>query len=358
MAKSFSINANIKTTFEGAAAGLTNISKALTGMNVGVKGVTEQMSQEFIGLGVELERLKNRAQTGVLTGAFGDPEATKLYLDDLRKQEQVYNRLTQQTVFANIKNKDTKKIIEGQTAAINAKQAALEKNELALDAIRKKTKGIAEEEARVGNKLNIDPAKLRDPDQIQAEINKRKTTSGQPINKKAGEEIRDLEKLIAKRKEFEKESAGLLVREQQIKDELDVQNVELDQQKQARRDTMLAAVNELKVGKDITKEEKDKLVALIKQGATYEEIEKSVRGLNYKQQTKEIQDTTTANKKFTKSIDNKKKSLFENITAATVYYAALRAIRRIVANVTKTVTQLDKSFTEIAMVTKMTRQES
>jgi hypothetical protein len=356
--KSFSINARIKTTFEGAEKGIEKIKSSLAGMNTSVPGVTDAMSGEFAKMGVELEGLKQRAQQGVLTGAFGDAGATKAFLDDLRKQDKLYTDLTQKTVFANKIDADAVKTIEAQTAAINSKQAALEANELALDAIRQKTRGIAEEELKVGNKLKIDPATLRDPQKIQSEIDKRKTPGGKPKDKKAEDEIKDLENLIKKRQEFEKASAGTLASEQLLKDQINQQNIELDRQKQERREGTLQAVKQLKVGDDLTQEEKEKLIALVKQGQEYEDMEKSLRNLNYVQQAKEIRDTTNANKQFTKSMDQKKRGLFQNITAATVYYAALRAVRRIITNITKTVTDLDKSFTEIAMVTNMTRKES
>jgi hypothetical protein len=357
-AKSFSINANIKTTFEGAEKGITGIQKALSGITENIKGVGPKVSEQFTTMSTQLEGLKQRASEGVLSGAFRDPAATQEYLKDIRLQEEAYIKLTQRVVLSNIENEKTKATIKGQTDAINQKQKALEVNEKILDDIRQKTKGVAEEEAKVGKKLGIDPKKLRDPAQLQAEIDKRTTKSGKPKDTKAAEELKDLERLIEARKRLEKESAGILAKEQLVQDQLNQQNVELDKQKQERRDTMVSALNQLKVGKDITKEDKDKLIALIKQGEQYENIEESVKNLNYKQQAKEIIDTTNANTKFNQSLEKKKKGLFANITAATVYYAALRAVRRIIANIVKTVTELDKSFTEIAMVTKMTRKES
>jgi hypothetical protein len=357
-AKSFSINAIIKTTFQGTEKSIANIQKALSGISESIKGVGPSTSKEFNIMSGELETLKKRASEGVLTGAFQDPAATQEFLSDIRNQEAAYMKLTQKVVLSNLENEKTKQIIKDQTTAIIAKEKALKKNEDALEATRIKTKAIAEEEAKVGKKLGIDPKKLRDPIQLQAEIDKRKTPGGKPKDAKAQEEIADLQKLIDLRKRIEDESAGILAKEELLTEQIDQQNAELKQQKQERRDTMLAAANQLKVGKDITKEDKEKIIALIKQGEQYENIEEAVKSLNYKQQTKEIQDTTNANKKFNETLEKKKKGLFANITAATVYYAALRAVRKIITNITKTVTELDKSFTEIAMVTKMTRQES
>jgi hypothetical protein len=356
--KSFSINAIIKTTFQGAEKGIGNIQKAISGISDSIKGVGPAISKDFNMMSVDLDKLKDRAAAGVLIGPFQNPAATQEFLADIRSQEAAYAKLTQTVVLANIQDEKSKKSIQDQTKAIKAKEDALQRNERALEATRLKTKEISEEELVVGNKLGIDPKKLRDPIQLQAEIDKRKTPGGKAKDEKAEGELKDLQKLIDLRKRLEDESAGTLATEKLLTDQIAEQNAELKQQKQERRDTMLASVNQLKVGKDITKEDKEKLVALIKQGEQYENIEEAVKSLNYKQQTKEIQDTTNANKKFNETLDKKKKGLFANITAATVYYAALRAVRKIITNITKTVTELDKSFTEIAMVTKMTRQES
>jgi TP901 family phage tail tape measure protein len=358
MAKSFSINANIKTTFQGAEKGLESIRSSLLAMTQNVKGVGPATVKTFQEMASELDKLKQRASEGVLTGAFQDPAQTQAYLTDLRKQEEAHSKITQKILLGNIQNKDTIKFIQDQTTAINKKQEALEKNEKVLDDIRTKTRYVAEEEAKVGQKLGIDPKELRDPNKLQAEINKRKTASGQPIDTKARDELKYLDKLVQKRQQLEDEAGNILEKEQLIQDEIRQQNADIDQQKNARRQSMIEALNQLKVGKDITKEEKEKIAALIKQGATYEEIERSVKNLNYKQQAKEIQDTTRENKEFNKSLNKKKKGLFANITAATIYYAALRAVRQIIRQVVRTVTDLDKSFTEIAMVTKMNRKES
>lgn len=53
-----------------------------------------------------------------------------------------------------------------------------------------------------------------------------------------------------------------------------------------------------------------------------------------------------------------KKSFLQKITAATLYYAALRNLRKIMTTVITTVKELDKSVSEVAMVTNLTREQS
>jgi hypothetical protein len=80
-----------------------------------------------------------------------------------------------------------------------------------------------------------------------------------------------------------------------------------------------------------------------------------------KKQRKSIKES----KKATKDLDvpedkekPKKDSLLQRVTSATLYFAALRALRKMITNVISTVRELDKSITEVAMVTNMNRQQT
>jgi DNA repair exonuclease SbcCD ATPase subunit len=54
----------------------------------------------------------------------------------------------------------------------------------------------------------------------------------------------------------------------------------------------------------------------------------------------------------------KKDTLLQKVTSATLYFAALRALRKMITSVISTVRELDKSITEVAMVTNMNRQQT
>jgi TP901 family phage tail tape measure protein len=60
------------------------------------------------------------------------------------------------------------------------------------------------------------------------------------------------------------------------------------------------------------------------------------------------------------TVENEKgrKSFLGKVTAATLYYGALRILRRVTRTVISTVKELDKSITEVAMVTGMSRERT
>ena len=72
----------------------------------------------------------------------------------------------------------------------------------------------------------------------------------------------------------------------------------------------------------------------------------------------DIEKNINQGKKLAESNEKVKKSFLAKITAATLYLAALRALRKTMTSVMKTVTELDKSVSEVAMVTNMTREQS
>lgn len=353
--KQFVISAKIKTDFQSVQKELEKVKSTILQITTAMPNVGAATQKQFVEMATEMDKLKDRAAEGIESGSFADPTHTKQYLDDLRKQEDAMYKMTQSIVLKNAASDKDKEAIKAITVEIDKKTTALEEQERQLEAIRSKTKEISQLEKDVGRKLGISPESLRDPDKLKAEIGKRETSSGQAKDAQAKKDIALLNQILELRRQIEKESGDILEQEAKISANIKLQSNDIESQKNLRRSMLIHTIEN---NKKLTKEQKKQLVDLIKQGATLSEIEKKVKGVTYKQQTDEIKKATKANTAFNASLGKGKKGFLQNITAATLYYTALRTIRRVISSVIKVMTELDKSFTQIAMVSNLNRKES
>jgi TP901 family phage tail tape measure protein len=358
MAKAFVINAQVKTTFAGAEKGLEKIKTNLNNIVNSMQNVPENTKKSVIELASSLEKLSDRATTGISSGSFGNPAEIQRYLQDLRKAEIEQMKITDQLITQNNFTEDQTKEINKQTQAIQKKTRALEQTERDLEAIRVKTQKVTEAEVKAAGALGIAPETLKATGGVEAEIAKRKDASGQPISKEAKKEIKILEEVLRIRQEIDKISPGALETEKKLLAKQQEQGKELNGLKNKREALIKKGLDELLVAGKITKKEYDKNMALLEQGKSYKAIEESVRKANLKQLNKETVRNVKAAQKQAKAQEQVKKGFLQNVTAATLYYSALRIVRRVISTVTKTVTQLDDSFTQIAMVTSLTRKEA
>ena len=352
----FKINAKINTKVIGdAARDLDKIRGSLLNMTSVLPEIAVETEAEFAKVGAELDSLSKRAIKGLQDGSFQDPAFTQRYLEDLRKQQVEVEKLTESIILKNTTTLEEKNAIEQTTAQIIKKEKALAKEELKLEAIMEKTKLLSELERDVASKLGISPETLRDPDQLKAQISQRTTDSGQPKNKQAEKDLVFLNEVAEAQKRIQEEAGNILEKEKKVTAQVQLHASEVDQLKNKRRDQMIQAI---KNNKKLLPQEKEKYYQLINQGQALNQIEKSIRSQSYKQRTEQIKNATKANKKHTQSLHNKKKSFLQNVTAATLYYTALRVVRQVISSVTSVMNDLDKSFTEIAMVSNMNRQEA
>lgn len=145
---------------------------------------------------------------------------------------------------------------------------------------------------------------------------------------------------------------------ERIFEEVHKTNRELDEQREIRLQTTKEIREAAVSSGEITEQQKEQLELDEKQLDVEQETtreKKKQQAIDDKEDTqKTIKDTeklAEANKKGAKSFSGK-------VVAATLYLAALRALRQMIRSVINTVRELDKSITEVAMVTNMSRKEA
>ena len=109
---------------------------------------------------------------------------------------------------------------------------------------------------------------------------------------------------------------------------------------------------------DITDEQKEGLQVITKELDTEEKITAEKKKQKAQEKGSNIQATIKQAKEHQKANEGVKKSFLGKISMAAIYYAALRTLRKLMSSVINTVKELDKSLTEVAMVTSMSRKEA
>jgi hypothetical protein len=108
----------------------------------------------------------------------------------------------------------------------------------------------------------------------------------------------------------------------------------------------------------VTEETKETLSALVEQEDARNKNAEAANKVAAAESKNKIKDNIKQTKEYSKASDGLRKSFLGKVTAATLYYIALRNLRRLMNSVMKTVKELDKSITEVAMVTNMSRQQA
>lgn len=356
--KAFVISAVIKTAFEGAEKGLTKLKTNLNKIVGDMKKVPQETQQSVNKLSNDLQTLSERASRGIEFGTFSNPSEVQAYMQDLRKVEIAQMKITDKLVTRSGFSKQEIEDVNKQTSAIEKKQKALEKTEKELDDIRQLTRAVREEEAKAASKLGMDPAQLAKPGELEKQMAARQGPDGRAKDPQAAKELKILREVQKTREKLEKDAAGILDKEQKIANKYKKQSRELNAQKQAKDRTLRSSLDNLLAAKKISKVEYDKRIALLDQQKIYDNIGDSVKKASYKQLNKETKANIRLTERQAQAQKHLKKGFLANVTAATVYYATLRIVRRVLRQIVKTVTELDNSFTQIAMVTNKTRKEA
>ena len=358
MARKLRIDAEIKVAVNASTKALDKVKNDLTLINKGFPGIGDATIQKLEQVALDVNKVKKGALQDLASGAITNPDVLNKYIADINKQEVALRAVTDETIKRISNDKKVSAEITKATQQIVSQERALKAKEQTLDSIKKKTEAVTKMEQQVSQRTGVSVSALQDPNKIQAEIRKRQTASGQPVSDQARKEIAEFEKLLQLRQKIESEDAGILAKQQQIEAEIEQQNIDLEKSKQARRDILNNAIDQAKAAKRITPEQAKQAKHLVAQDKELGDIGKKLRGISYKKQTQQIQANIKANQKFNKTLKEGKKGFLQNVTAATVYYAALRAVRQIIRSIVRTITTLDKSFTEIAMVTRLSRKEA
>lgn len=365
MARKLRIDSEINLKVNTSTKSLDRVKEDLLAINKGFPGIGDVTVEKLEEVSKDVNKVKKNAIQDLASGAITNPDTLNKYIADINKQEIALRDITDETIKRIANDKKSTQEIKKATQSIEAQERVLKSKEQILDSIRQKTQAVTKMEQEVSRSTGVSISALQDPSKIQAEIAKRQTASGKPKDEQARKEIAEFEKLLKIREEIEAQDKDILANQQKIESEIEQQNIDLEKAKQYRRDALNKAIDiaeaegkRTKGVKGITKEQATQLRHLVAQDKEIGDIGKGLKEISYKKQSQEINQNIKANQKFNKTLKEGKKGFLQNVTAATVYYAALRAVRQIIRSVTKTVTELDKSFTEIAMVTNLNRKEA
>jgi hypothetical protein len=365
MAKKLKIDTEINVVINASLDKLNKVKEQINQMNTGIPGIGKGTVEGFQNIGDEIDRIQNNMKADLLAGNMTNPELLKSYTTELETQEKALRKITDTTMKRVAGDKEFSDNLTKSTNAIIAQEKVLSEKERTLDNIKSKTEKITKAEIDAAATLGISVGSINTNKGIDDEIAKRTTPGGKPKTKAMGVEIKELQKIKKLREDMVEDEKKLVDEREKASAELEREKGVLESMKNQRQQLLLDQVSKMEKEKDpktgkfkITKAQADFLRHNIALGKSFDDIGKSVKNVSFKKIISEIDKNQKTTAKAVKTNEDKKKSFLENITAATLYYAAIRTLRRLMRQTVTTVTELDKSFTQIAMVTGMTRKES
>lgn len=362
MAKNMRVNVdakiNFKTDLKQSLSQLNVFAQKTKGITKTIKGVGQVREKQFKDLSEKFSVLKNKGQAGLKSGEIFKPGKLTKYQEEVSKLGQEFNTLANRIIGANKTNLNlsSKEMvqIESRQEAMKKEEALLQNKINQLSIIRQKSDEVSKKQKEVASKLGIKKGSLGNIEDIKSQIEMRRDKK-KGLSGKEKSEIKELEKLAGYMNKAAKETKKIEQSERQIVSDIKKHEASLQRQKAVRRQTLLEAI---KNSKKLNLNEKKKLSLLITQGEEYEKMESSVKKLTIKDHSDTINKNTKANKKHTESLKKGKQTFLKKITAATMYYMALRLVRRIIGDLVETIKKLDKSLTQVAMVTNKSRKEA
>jgi TP901 family phage tail tape measure protein len=363
MAKKLRVDVQVNTVINASTEQLQKVQDQIGKIDKNMPGVSQDQLTEFGSINEEINKIKNNMKADLDAGTILDPNALQAYNSQIQEQETRMRNLTNTTIKQLSTNKNFKKDLDDITLSIEKQEDVLKQKQQALDDVKKRTEAVTEAEKAAAKKLGISVGQINTDAGIDAEIKKRQTASGVPLKGEA-KNIEELMRVKKVREETLKLEGDIVDQREQASAELEKEQGILEAQKNEREQMLLREVDNIakQKNKDGSKKySEDQIKQLkenIKLGKSFDQIRKSIKGVTFKKITSEMQKNMQTTKAATDANQKKKKSFLENVTAATFYYAAIRTLRRLMRETTRTITELDKSFTQIAMVTNMTRKES
>ena len=343
---------NAKQSIESLRQRLQNISSDTLGMGEGRKKKAGQL----------LDKLDVLSQKDM---SKMTQEEQKMHLRELTRLQNEYNKLVNGALNS-----------AARTLALD--ERIVDKAKEHLDAIQSITEQYQHNEKSITSWLSqldkIDAKTLEIKNNLEASVDK-------TFNKRTGLSKADLmdEKKVEKAMNDPQLSAAKKKALEEHLNILKATNKELEKNKKKSDDILnkvQETTNKQKQLRDQKEESLKKIVEIARQeGLIDENGERRILQLQQENdQREQIVETTkeqvAADKKsgidknikdtneLGKSNEKVAKSFSRKVLAATAYYAAIRALRRLMSSVINTVRDLDKSLTEVAMVTQMTRKEA
>jgi DNA repair exonuclease SbcCD ATPase subunit len=366
MAKKLRLDVEINAVVNASAEKLDKVAKEMAQIEMGkTPGTTKKEIDEYHRISKEIADLKDAMERDLREGVSQTPASLEAYNTALDAQEKALREVTNQSMIALAGDKEFEDQLKESTSQIDAYEQSLKKAAVELEALKTQTEQVTKAEERAAKKLGISVSSIDTDDKIQEEINKRSTDGGR-AKKNEKENIEVLQKILDLKQKLVESEGNILQDKEKVVNKMREEEALLSNEKEMRETIMLKQVELMKKkegkGKNatskITQEQAAQITSNIKLGRSFDEVRKSVKGVTLRKLKSEIEGNTHATRAATNANDKKKKTFFENVTAATLYYAAIRTLRRLMRQTVRTITELDKSFTQIAMVTGMTRKES
>jgi TP901 family phage tail tape measure protein len=236
----------------------------------------------------------------------------------------------------------------GQSITLNAQRA--EELKQKLESIKVT---FADDLAKATQAAGLKPGDVDTKRKAEDMLSKRKDRGRRPGQSDAQykEEIKGLEKIVALYDQYEK---GLRDVQTEIK-----QSRDLLKQKQKAQESIIGKIEtELGKNKKLTDEQKQTIRSVVAALRSLGQIsfDESARSLDNLEDS--LNSVETEQRRVSASTEPLKRNFIQNAIAATLYYAAIRTLRRIFREVVSVVSELDKSLTQVAMVTNMNREEA
>lgn len=315
--------------------------------------------KEAVEIQKDMERLKKVDTTGMNRRELVKHEAEILAIK--QRYAKLINGIAGAEIAGLARTKEQKDALEEVNTEYRRITESINGYLKKIKEVEDKTTKIIQAQKDTADATGIDVGTLQDPGKLQEEIKKRTRLDGKP---RKGEEdnlkkLNELQKLYNDEKYKGIETLEKLdAKAEGYTAELEKQTVEAEKQRENKNKINQEIIKSNYEAGEISDTEKEILEDSKKQLDIEEEKTEEIKKQEAikssgatKKATKDAKDQANAN-------NNVKKSFLGKVTAATLYYAALRTLRKLMTSVISTVRELDKSITEVAMVTNMNREEA
>lgn len=355
--------AKMKLQIEADSTELTKMAQQIGKINENLSGVGESTMAQAKQLEEKMQKQVAMAKKKEASGEFDkDPQSRVVFQQQMNKSKMEYYKIVNRISGAYTRHlagsEKEKKAIDEVNKKIKSKTALIRENTKAMDALVKKTETVNKKRASVAKQTGVDPSKLMTLEGVDEAIaSKLKPGSkhkkwGEAKNVEALEKYRDeLTKTIDQVEEWEEE-------QKKISTELNKQYADLKTTRAERAKILETILDSSNVQEKLGEEQREIIKGLIKEEKIRDEIADQAEKTAAAEKSGAVEKNINNVKKMKEANEKEKKSWLGKLSAATLYYAALRSVQRLMNSVIEVVTELDKSLTEVAMVTNLTRKEA
>lgn len=300
----------------------------------------------------DYELFLSQLQGGFKTGTFSikDSDIQKLERDFSRVVDMVFNKMQQESgklkIFEGL-NKE----IEDLNKSFVQSTSEIDKISGAIDVLKKNLKEASAKGK--GIPTNIMGTKKED-------VDRRNLAIKDIDDKLAKTDLKDsqIEELEERKKRYQ-EYGDLVLK---ISEEINELNEKRKKQQKNQEEITEKIKNKNQEKAKIVKEESEtmkKLVQMLEQISSILDIANQQKAAKLRGEINaQTNESTKALKNLEEAQDGANKSLGKKITTGLSYYVVFNQIRRLYRSMIRTITDLDKALTTVAMVTTMNRKEA